>query len=1002
MKLNISMLRKLLLMLVTVFSFSVLQAQEKVVSGAVTDANDGMGIPGVSVVVKGTTVGTTTDIDGKYTLTIDVNSTLVFSFVGYKTQEILIGEQSQINVILGVETENLSEVVVIGYGQVKKEDATGSISAIKSDDFNKGAISSPQELLIGKTSGVQITTSGGEPGAESTIRIRGGASLTATNDPLFVIDGVPVSSDGVMGMSNPLATINPDDIETFTVLKDASATAIYGSRASNGVIIITTKKGTEGQALSVNYSGKFSLGFINDKIDVYDANQYSELVNNLYGPDSSNPIPEALSVLGSANTDWQDEIYQTAVGHDHNISFQGGLDFLPYRLSYGYNNQEGLLKTSKQERHTVSLNLTPTFFDNHLKTKLSAKGSFVKNKFADKGAVGAAVGMDPTQPVRTTYSGTEQWGAYWQWIDPDNGLPQDFAPTNPLSLLNQRNDESEVKRAIVNFSADYKFHFLPEMNAVLNLGLDYSDSNQNRVITPDAAWLYEDENIRGEYFEEDQEKTNQVLDFYLKYGKSINDHKFDVMAGYSWQYFKNEGYKFQNDFFNVRETPTEDRPNAGENYLISYYGRFNYSFKNKYLLTGTVRRDGTSRFADGNRWGTFPALALAWKASEESFLKDIEIISNLKIRLGWGITGQQGLKNDNFYIGYGTYTLSDNGAMYVLGDQWFNTYRPNAYNPNLKWEETTNTNLGIDFTLLNNRISGSIDYYYRETTDLLNMITVAAGTSLSDRIISNVGSLENQGIEINLVGRIISKPDLFWEVGGNLTYNKNEITKLTAVNDPSYVGVPSGDLGSGNFIQMNSVGHAVNSFYVYEQVYSQNGNPLEGVYVDQNGDGIINADDRVFKGSSIPDYLIGINSSLKYKNWDLSVSGRFQLGAQIYNRVKAGGANMLNVYNPTTRALSNKLTAASETNFLFTDEQRAFSSHWIEDADFFRLDNLSIGYNFESVLGIEGSYLRLSLTGQNLFTISDYSGLDPEVFNGIDNDIFPRPTTILFGVNFGF
>lgn len=988
-------------MLVTVFSFTVLQAQEKAVSGTVTDANDGMGIPGVSVVVKGTTIGTTTDIDGNYTLKVDANSTLVFSFVGYKTQEILVGDQTQINVILSVETENLSEVVVIGYGQVKKEDATGSVTAIKSEDFNKGAISSPQELLVGKTSGVQITTSGGEPGAGSTIRIRGGASLSANNEPLFVIDGVPVSSDGVMGMANPLATINPDDIETFTVLKDASATAIYGSRASNGVIIVTTKKGAEGQPLSVNYSGKFSLGFINDKVDVYNANEYRDLVNNLYGPDSSNPIPQALSVLGTADTDWQDEIYQTAIGHDHNVSLQGGLDFLPYRLSYGYNSQEGLLKTSKQERHTVSLNLTPAFLDNHLKTNLSAKGSFVTNDFADQGAIGAAIGMDPTQPIYNTYPGTEQWGGYWQWIDPDTGLPQDFTPTNPLSLLNQRDDQSEVKRAIVNFSADYKFHFLPEMNAVLNLGLDYSDSNQNRVITPDAAWMYEDENIRGEIFAEDQEKTNKVVDFYLKYKKSLGDHEFDVMAGYSWQHFKNEGHRFQNDYNNFRETPTEDRPYAGENYLISYYGRFNYTFKEKYLLTGTVRRDGTSRFADGNRWGTFPAFAFAWKMKEESFLKDIDVISNLKLRLGWGITGQQDVTG-NDYVGYGTYTLSDNGAMYVLGDQWYNTYRPNANNPDLKWEETTNTNIGVDFALLNNRLSGSIDYYYRETTDLLNMITVAAGTSLSDRIVSNVGSLENQGIEVNLVGRIISKSDLFWEVGANLTYNKNEITKLTAVNDPNYVGVPSGDLGSGNFIQMNSVGHSVNSFYVYEQVYGHNGNPLEGVYVDQNGDGVINADDRIFYGSSTPDYLIGLNSTVKYKNWDLSVSGRFQLGAQIYNDVEAGGANMVNVYNPTTRALSNKLSAASETNFLFTDEQRAFSSHWIEDADFFRLDNLSIGYNFESVFGIKGSNLRLSLTGQNLFTISDYSGLDPEVFNGIDNDIYPRPTTILFGVNFGF
>lgn len=978
-------------------------AQVVSISGKVTDAASGEPLPGVTVLVQGTTVGTITNFDGDYVLQTEKGATILFSYIGYKTSEIVVGDQTKVNIQLAVNTEDLDEVVVIGYGTVKKDDATGSVTAISSDDFNKGATTSPQDLLVGKTSGMQITTDGGKPGSGATIRIRGGASLSASNDPLFVIDGVPVSSDGVMGLANPLSSINPDDIETMTVLKDASATAIYGSRASNGVIIVTTKTGKRGQPFSLQYSGKFSVGVVSDKVNVYSADEYRNIINQLYGPESDNPNADAINAMGDADTDWQDEIYQAAVGNDHNIAIQGGLDFLPYRLSYGYNNQEGVLKTSKLERNSLSLNLTPSFFDGHLKTAMNAKGSYVKNRFADESAVGAAVGMDPTHPVHNTYSypNGEQWGGYWQWIDPSTGTPLQFTPDNPVALLKQRHDESEVYRAIVNLNLDYKFHFLPEMSAVVNMGIDYSDGKQNRTISPDASWVYENETIRGELFHENQDKTNKVLDTYLKYGKSIADHTFDVMAGYSWQHFKNEGDKYQNDYYDTRENPTEDLPYGGENYLISYYGRFNYAFKNRYLLTGTVRRDGTSRFADGNRWGTFPAVAFAWKLKEESFLQDVKALSDLKLRLGWGITGQQDVTG-NDYVGYGTYTLSDNGAMYVLGNQWINTYRPNAYNPNLKWEETTSTNIGVDYALFDGRLSGSVDYYYRETTDLLNQITVAAGTSLSDRIVSNVGSLTNKGIELSLVGRIISRDDLSWEVGGNLTYNKNEITKLTAVEDPSYVGVPSGDLGSGNYIQMNAVGHSVNSFYVYEQVYDQNGKPLEGVYVDQNGDGSINSDDRIFCGSSTPDYLIGINSTLHYKNWDLNLSGRFQLGAQIYNDVAAGGANYVNIYNPTTQSLSNKLSSASGTGFLYTEEQRVFSSLWIENADFFRLDNLSVGYNFDSAFGLKGSTLRLSLTGQNLFVISDYSGLDPEVFNGIDKNIFPRPTTFLLGVNFGF
>ncbi len=995
---------KVILLVACLFMItSIALAQQMTVTGIISDSGSGDVLPGVTVVIKGTTTGTISTPDGSYTITANKGDVLMYSFIGYITKEVTVADATKINVQLEPDVIGVDEVVVIGYGTVKKEDATGSVIAVGADDFNQGAISTPQDLLVGKTSGIQITSGGGQPGASSTIRIRGGASLTASNDPLIVIDGVPISSDGVMGLSNPLSSINPDDIETFTVLKDASATAIYGSRASNGVIIITTKTGSKGQPLKVTYSGKFSLGMIRDKIDVYEADEYRTLINELYGPDSENPNPDAIAAMGDANTNWQDEIYESAFGQEHNLSLQGGLDFLPYRFSYGYNNQDGVLKTSNLERHSVSLNLTPTFLDNHLKTTLNLKGSYVKNQFADAGAVGAAISMDPTHPVRTTYDypNGEQWGGYWQWIDPTTGLPLSFTTSNPVALLEQRDDKSDVYRAIVNFTADYKFHFLPELRAVVNLGLDYSDSEQNRLISKDATWEYASEDIRGIDFNEEQEKTNQVLDMYLNYKRTFGEHSVDGMAGYSWQYFKNEGNIYENDVDDMRDTPLQESIYGGENYLISYYGRVNYSFRDKYLFTGTVRRDGTSRFADGNRWGTFPSIALGWKIKEESFLKSVDFVNDMKLRLGWGITGQQDVTG-NDYVGYGTYTLSNDGARYIFGNRWINTYRPDAYNPDLKWEETESYNVGIDFAFMNSRISGSIDYYYKETTDLINELTVAAGTSLSDRVVSNVGSLENQGLELNLVGRIISQQNLYWEIGGNMTYNKNEITKLTAVDDPNYDGIPTGDLGSGRNIKMNSVGKPTNMFYVYEQVYGDDGRPLEGVYVDQNGDGVINDSDKIYYGSSTPDVLIGLNTSLKYKNWDFNLSGRFQLGGQIYNSVAEGGANYVNMYHPSTRALSNKLTAASTTNFLNTDDQRDFSSHWVEDADFFRLDNVSVGYNFKSVFGLEGSKLRLSLTGQNLFIISDYSGLDPEVFDGIDNNIFPRPTTVMFGVNFGF
>jgi Outer membrane receptor proteins, mostly Fe transport len=990
MELNISMLRKLLLMLVTVFSFTVLQAQEKAVSGTVTDANDGMGIPGVSVVVKGTTVGTTTDIDGNYMLNVDANSTLVYSFVGYKTQEILVGEQTQINVVLSVETENLSEVVVIGYGQVKKDDATGSVTAISSDDFNKGAITSPQELLSGKTAGVQITSGGGAPGAGSTIRIRGGSSLSASNDPLFVIDGVPVDTEGINGMRNPLNTIHPSDIETFTVLKDASATAIYGSRASNGVIIITTKKGKKGGDLKVGYNGYFSVSTRSDEIDVLDATAYRELFNQQFGSN-----PNATALLGNADTDWQDEIFQTAISHDHNVSLTGGIKGVPFRASIGYTDQEGILKTSELQRNTASVGFSPSLFDDHLKINVNLKGMYIDNRFADTGAIGSAIAYDPTQPV---FDETSPYGGYHTWTVGSTGDPVDIATTNPLALLQMRKDESTVKRSIGNAQFDYKMHFLPELKANLNVGYDYSKSDGTIFVPENASWEYDAQNGGGVDREYSQSKRNKLLDFYFNYVKDLDqiDSRVDAMVGYSWQHFWRSEQTYQT---NVAGTIVDnDTDNRTENYLVSFFGRLNYSFKDRYLLTLTVRRDGSSRFADGNKWGTFPSAAFAWKVNEEAFLKNVDVVSDLKLRLGYGVTGQQNItSNDYPYLN--SYTFSEANAQYQFGDKFVTTLRPSGYDVNIKWEETTTYNAGLDFGFFNNRITGAVDVYYRKTEDLLNTIPVAAGTNLTNQILTNVGDLENKGIEFEINTRPISTPDLFWEVGFNVTYNKNEITKLTAVDDPNYLGVATGGIagGVGNNAQIHSVGHASNSFFVWEQVYDANGKPIEGLYVDRNGDGEITEDDKYHYKKAAPSVYLGFSSKLSYKNWDFSFAGRANFNNYVYNNVDSNAGVPGQMYY-SAGYLTNVTEDALNTGF---NRAQYLSDYYVQDGSFLKLDNITLGYSFNEVFNGKGN-IRLYTTVQNVFTITDYEGLDPEVSSGIDNNIYPRPRTFLLGVNIDF
>ncbi|WP_346862465.1 TonB-dependent receptor [uncultured Draconibacterium sp.] len=979
---------KVVLFLVALLSYTLSYAQVKTITGKVSDAGNGEPLPGVTIVVKGTTQGTITNFDGDYTIDVEEAQTLIFSFIGYTPQEVVVGSSSTINLQLAQSMENLDEVVVIGYGQVKKEDATGSVSAVSSADFNQGAITSPQDLVSGKIAGVQITNGGGAPGAGSTIRIRGGSSLSASNDPLIVIDGVPMDSEGVSGMRNPLNTIHPSDIETFTVLKDASATAIYGSRASNGVVLITTKKGRKGAGLKLSYNGFSSYSTPSGQIDVLSADQFRETVIAEKGSEST-----AASLLGSTSTDWQDVIFEPAISHDHNVSLTGNIKDMPFRASVGYSDQNGILLNSSMERWTGSVGFNPSFLEDHLKLNVNLKGMVIDNNFSNQGAIGAAVSFDPTQ---STYSASDKYGGFFTWTQP-NGDPNTLAPTNPMALIKMHDDQSTVKRVVGNAQLDYQFHFLPELKATLNVGLEYSDSEGTTIDDNDAPWTFG--NGGGYYGEYTQEKKNELLDFYLTYNKELEsiESNLTVMGGYSWQHFWRENYSFSRSGI-TNETINPENWDPTEYYLVSFFGRANYTYKDKYLLTLTMRQDGTSRFSPDSRWGLFPSAAFAWRISEEDFFQSQSVLSNLKLRLGYGITGQQNIGSGDYpYLARYTYSLDN--AQYQFGDQYYQTIRPEGYDSEIKWEETTTMNVGLDYGFLNDRITGTVDVYKRVTNDLLNFIPVPAGTNLTNMLLTNVGDLENRGFEFSVLGRIISKEDLSWEVGFNATYNKNEITKLTATDDPDYLGVETGGISGavGNNIQIHSVGYPANSFFVYEQVYDEVGKPIQGLYVDRNGDGQITGDDRYRYKKAAPDWFMGFDSKVNWKNWDFGFAGRINLGNYVYNNVWSSNGSLNNLYW-SSNYLLNVNQNALETNF---QNPQYFTDYYVKNASFLRLDNITLGHSFKNLNNNKMS-IRLYGTVQNVFVVTDYKGLDPEVSNGIDNNIYPRPRTFMMGLSIDY
>lgn len=939
------------------------------VSGKVTEQSTSLPLPGVNILIKGTATGTATDFDGNYQLNVNTGDIIEFSYVGFVTQEITYNGQATIDVQLVEDAAQLDEVVVIGYGTTTKKDATGSVEAITSEDFTKGNIVTPENLLNGRVAGVSIKTSGA-PGSGSEIRIRGGSSINASNDPLIIIDGLPISNDGVGGSRGILANINPNDIDSFSVLKDASATAIYGSRASNGVIIIVTKKGKS--TFSADVDTQYTFGSIPDKIDVFSADQFRDLIAERY--------PDRVDELGDANTDWQEEIFRNTVSAIHNVTLRGEIaKVLPTRFSFGTTRQEGLLQTSLFERRNLSLALNPTLFDDHLKINLNANMAFEDNRFADSGLIGSALVYDPTQPV---YDPDSPFRGFYQHR---NGTTLLSGTTNPVfNLLNTWN-YGDANRVFGNLNFDYKFHFLPDLNFVLNLGYDETKGRYDNT-----AFYATNDEITGDLAYGNQIRTNRSLDGFLTYKKGFTDWDTEFTAGYSYQKFTNSGFNSGNQ---LDPLSLPNRFSDEDIVLIGFFGRANLGFKDKYLLTMTYRRDGTSRFSKDNRWGDFPAAAFAWKISEEDFLKNSDVISDLKLRAGWGITGQQEINARALFLS--RYRAGDLNSQYQFNNVAISSVIPLEINPDIKWEETQTVELGLDYGLFNNRISGSLGVFQKDSKDLLFDAPVSDASNFSNRIIQNIGNLRIKGLEFSASGDVIQKQDMNLNLNFNATLLDREITELAFGQDVTTGGIAG---GTGNFIQLFREGEAPNSFYVFKQLYDTSGNPIEGAYADLNGDNIINDDDRYLKDAPDAEVILGFQASFNYKNFDFAFNLRANIGNHVYNNVESSRAQYALIQDQ--QVLANIPRSVLETNFVNTSDV-IISDLYVENASFLRMDNITLGYTFKDISKVLKS-LRIWGGVQNVFTITDYSGLDPEVFGGIDNLIYPRPRNFLVGANFKF
>ena len=977
------------------------------VRGHVKDAT-GEDIIGATVRVVGTQTATVTDFEGNFVLKANQGADITVSYIGFQTATVKAAPT--IEVTLQDDQTVLNDVVVIGYGVARKNDLTGSVTAMKPDEKNHGLITNAQDMIQGKIAGVNVTNGGGRPGEGSQIRIRGGSSLNASNEPLIVIDGMAMDGKNAAGSSNPLSMVNPADIESFTVLKDASATAIYGSRGSNGVIIITTKKGRKGQKATVNYNANVSISTKGKTLEVLDANEYRNFITSYYGADS-----DAAKLLGNANTDWQEKIYHTALSTDHNITVSGGLANMPYRFSVGYTDQDGIVRTSSYRRVTVSTTLNPSFLEDHLKFNINAKFMYAHTHKNEDSAIGEAVRMDPTQPIYSSDPMYDNFNHYFTWTsngtslnDPNYPLNKERnAAYNPVGLLNEYNDRANSFEYMGNLEVDYQIHGFEDLRLHANLSGDWSNGKENSDYQPWGQKNF----YYGNYGYWKEKKYNLTFSAYAQYYKDfLKTQHFDIMGGYEWSHNKYWGDKYYAGVYPLTSQEVDDngkalagqpyKPTADEwkqeSYLVSFFGRANYIAFDRYMLTATVRRDGSSRFKE--HWATFPSVAFGWKINEEAIFKNVSWLSELKLRLGWGKTGQQdGIGNYNYFASYNVNTNNTDGRYPISGvnDSGL-LYRPDAYNENLKWETTTTSNIGLDFGFFNGRLTGSVDLYHRKTTDLINDAYVSAGSNFRNKVSSNIGSLVNKGIEAALTVRPIQNDIWQWEISANFTYNKNEITELTG--ESSIVKTGGISAGTGNLVQAQAVGHPANSFYVYQQVYDASGKPLEGVFVDRNGDGQISEDDLYFYKSPAAPYTAGLSSRVQYKSWDLGFGMRASFDNYVYWDKGAGFSNIAKRYDDSFNYLQNVIPQAVKNGW--TTYDKVVTDYYVRNASFLKCDNITLGYSFKSFDDLLNTRVYVSAT--NVFTITKYDGIDPEVAGGIDGGIYPRPFTLLFGVNFNF
>lgn len=976
------------LIIIFVFSFYGVSAQQNLqLSGKVVD-EAGHALAGATVSIKGSGKQASTDQSGNYVLSSLSAGTVIVeaSYVGHSSSEqrINLSSSQVLDFTLSSNAEEIGEVVVIGYGTVERKHVTGSVSNVQSKDFQKGAITSPDQLIQGKVAGVSITSNGGSPGAGSNIRIRGGASLSASNNPLIVVDGNPLNGSGISGAANPLSLINPNDIESMTILKDANATAIYGSRASNGVILITTKTGKIGRP-KLGLSTVNSLSTIADQVDVLSADQVRAFVNE-------KGTATQKGLLGSANTDWQDLIYKNAFTTDNNISLSGGLKNMPYRVSIGYLEQEGILRSDMLRRGSLGVNISPRFFDNHLKLDINFKGSMTNQNFANTGAIGSAIVFDPTQPV---YDPASPYGGFFEWQE--GAVPNSLSPRNPVSQLENYGNRAAANRSIGNAQLDYSFHFLPELHANINVGYDIAAGKGATSIPEFAASNFANKGFFQRYR---GKQNNTFIEGYLNYVKDIESIRSNINVTAGYGYYDNKETSFNYDSYNalgtVLTTPTFP-DNVQQNRLLSYYGRLIYSIADRYILSGTVRADGSSKFNPDGRWGIFPSAAFTWRIKGENFLKDNASVSDLKLRISYGETGNKdGISNYGFIP---SYYYSSNEAQYQIGDQFYHVYSPIAYDASLRWESTATSNIGLDYGFWNGRIYGSIDAYHKKTKDLLVTIEIPVGTNYSNQLLTNVGNMENRGIEGSINIQAIKSEHFNWDLGFNMTVNESKVTNLTLNDNPGYqlaAGWITG--GTGNVIQYHTVGLAPYQYFVYKQVYDQQGMPLEGVYEDLNGDGAITSADRYYYQKPAPDYFMGFTTSINYKKFTLNTVLRASFGNYVYDNISSNFGVARNILNPSG-FINNATSDVYSTNF---NNNQYYSDYYINNASFLRMDNLGLIYNVGN-LDKEGTVtMTVNANVQNVFVVSKYKGIDPELFNGIDYTLYPRPRIYSLGLNFGF